>query len=204
MSTFHLRDLLLSKMEAKGINRKEIVRYYGHANTAKAYRNLDGILDEGPLHETILRGELVSKIAELLEITFEEIEQAVSDDRAEAEAEALAHAKSIFRPMIFVEAEHRPNGICIFGIAGGMKRWRTIILPPDIASYPEANQLEVVRTEIEKHYSKQEGIVPMCGKITGYSYCPTFESSYEFNIEGERVSGIQSRYMLPTISVSLA
>jgi hypothetical protein len=202
MRTYNLRDLLLSKMENRGISKKAIIKYYGHANTSKAHRTLENILGPNPIEETVLRGELMSKVAELLEIPFEDIERAVSSDRADAKADALAYEKSIFKPLIFVETEHIPNGIYIFGIIGGMKKWRIIVLPPDIANYPEADQLNIVRTEIKKHYSQQQGIVPMCGLITGYRYCQTYESSYAFDNEGECVSGPESHYTLPTTSVS--
>lgn len=144
----------------------------------------------------------MKKIAELLEIPFEEVLLARARDYDAVVADAIAHQRSLFKPILFVQTEHGSSQPREFSMLNGTKKWMMITLPDGIADYPEEEQLAIVRTAIQKHYKDQEGVVPSCGKITAYHYCKTYETSYLFNIDGERISDAQPGYYFPSFELA--
>ncbi|MEI8032976.1 MAG: hypothetical protein WCH05_06505 [Chlorobiaceae bacterium] len=204
MRKTHLTETLQQAMTTKGICKKDIILAYGHKNVNKAYRVLNGVLGNAVYSETILRHGLMKTIIELLELNEEIIRAAINLDLLDYNNAAEAYQRSIFKPLIYAETkETMPSSITMFGLSNGMRRWKTIELPVKIASWPEKQQLEIIRQEIKDHYLRQDGGVPFFGRITGYRYCKTYDTSYLFTPDGELIDGKQEGFIIPIASVYL-
>ncbi len=204
MRTTHLTETLQQEMTAKGISKKDIIQAYGHKNVNKAYRILNGILGNAVYNETILQHDMMKTIIELLELNEEIILAAINQDLMDYNNAAEEYQRSIFKPVIYAETkETMPSSITMFGVCNGMSRWKTIKLPEKIASWPEEQQLEIIRQKIKDHYLRQDEVVPFFGRITGYRYCKTYDSSYLFTTDGELIDGKQDGFFIPFASVYL-
>jgi len=204
MNTTELAEILQNAMNIKGITKKNIIAAYGHNNVNKAYATINNILGGAVFNETIMEHDMMKTIIKLLEIPEENIREAVKRDWLCAEEEEEAARRSIFTPLIYAETkETRPSSITMFGLASGMKRWKIIELPLAIANIPEEEQLEIIREEIKDHFKRQEGVVPFFGKIIGYRYQKTYDTSYLFTTEGEKINGDQGGFIVPEVYVTL-
>ncbi|MEI7788689.1 MAG: hypothetical protein WCI23_08555 [Chlorobiaceae bacterium] len=110
----------------------------------------------------------------------------------------------MFKQLIYAETkETRPSSITMFGLASGMSRWKTIKLPLTIADHTEEKQLKIIQEEIKNHFQRQEGKVPFFGPIIGSRYQKTYDTSYLFTTEGEKINGDQGGFIIPEVYVTL-
>jgi hypothetical protein len=77
-------------------------------------------------------------------------------------------------------------------------------VPEDLPENSWEMQINMVRRLTKAHYRLREGIAPFFGAITGYLYCPTYDSSYEFTLGGETDAVDRGHFCLPEASVRVS
>lgn len=199
MQPSHLTDLLRSTIRDNCISRKQIIEACGGTNPSKAYRRLDDLLDGRGHTDEDHQGAFFSKVTAFLGLTLDEIRRAKARDSEEE----LAEKRRSFEPVIFVETEHRPTQITFFGLMNGMNRWRIVRLPDGIFDLGEEDQYTIVGNAIREHYHALNGEVRYCGKITGYRYCQTYDTSIMFGNDGECTGDPTAGFTAPVVTVTL-
>ena len=174
-------SLVLEKMMQEGLSRSEVVRRLGYRNANKGIRRLDLFLKgEGT------DSELVPKLITALDLDADSMHEAIDEDRLRDRQLAEDYARERFNPNIYIQTyATRPSQICIFAMTGGTRVHKTVDVTEEIIAKPWHEQVKVVGSLVRKHYQASDGLAPFFGAISGYLYCPTFDNSYEFTIEGE-------------------
>jgi len=67
----------------------------------------------------------------------------------------------------------------------GLRRWKVIDLPENIASLSVAERKRIIRQTVAEHRASSIGHISLFGHVTGYLYCPNLEHTYQVNTDGQ-------------------
>ena len=189
--------LVHGAMEKAQLTKNDVVRRMGYSNLNKGVRRLDHFLKGDMTDKTF-----VKKLTEALNASPEEMQSAIDSDQLRAKQRAEELARKDFKPYIYLQTTAtRPSQICIYALTGGTRTHKMISVPEDLPSESWSKQVKTVRALIIEHIQKNEGVVPFFGKASGYLYCPLYDSSYEFTVQGETDEVDRGHFWLPEASV---
>ena len=191
--------LVFESMKKNKLSRNEIIQRMGYSNLNKGMRRLDRFLDGNEIDPTF-----VKRLTEALNIDPKEMQSSINDDWLLKRQLAEDHDRKIFKPYLYIQTyATRPSSICMYAMTGGTHRHKMVDVPENIPTKSCLEQIETIRTLITEHFKSSEGIAPFFGKISGYLYCPNYDSSYEFTIGGETDEINRGHFYLPEASIRL-
>jgi hypothetical protein len=146
----------------------------------------------------------VKRLTEALNASPEEVQSAINSDQLRVRQRAEEHARKNFKPYIFLQTTAtRPSQICIYALTGGTRAHKMIAVSESLPNESWLKQIKIVRTLISEHIQNTKGVVPFFGKASGYLYCPSYDSSYEFTVQGETDEVDKGHFWLPEASVRI-
>ena len=111
--------------------------------------------------------------------------------------------QSQFVPFIHAEGESAiPNGISIFAVSGGHRRWTTIQIPQGILEMPLPDQLRALPKLMVAYRQEYRGQVPFFGKVTGFRFVRPVVH-YLFGADGVLIGHVDEPFHRGVASVSL-
>jgi hypothetical protein len=172
----------------------------------KGLRRLNLWLETGEGHDRILE-----EIATIFPAYADGLEKAVAATKAirnaKFEAAWLEQCKAeagTFVPFLNAEGQDRiPNGICIFGMTGGHRRWTMTAIPRSILDLPLDNQLVALPGLMEAYRRQHNGAVPFFGKLTGFKFVRLLDY-FRFDAEGNFVEHVDRPFRCSPCSVQLS
>lgn len=177
----HVRKLVLSTAQFKKMSKSDVVRQSGYANLNKGLRRLESLLHGGLIDQNFIK-----KICEVLEISRVEMDDAIEKDVLSKNLRQEIAERESFKPYIYLCTKAtRPSQITMFALTGGTRIHKMFFVPEDLPEKPWEQQVTIVKSLARSHYNLLEGVAPFFGAITGYLYCPTYDSSYEFTLGGD-------------------
>jgi hypothetical protein len=95
-----------------------------------------------------------------------------------------------------------PNGICIFGMTGGNRKWRVIEVPQSVLDPSPDDQPSALLRYMNQHKEQHNGAVPFFGVLTGFKFVRLVDY-FQFNAPGRLVEHVHKPFRLGGCSVSL-
>ena len=174
-----------------------VSRILGYHDLAKGGVKLRRWLYDGEGSNSVIKAiawatqrgpELQEAIAVTRQIKAAEYEAAwVEDCRAEA---------ATFRPFLCaVGKQSVPNGICIFGMTGGHRRWTIVQVPGTVLDLPLEKQITTLPQYMQKYKTKFGGQVPFFGQLTGFKFVRLLDH-LRFDAEGVFVEHVERPFRL--------
>ena len=195
----NVEHLVHGAMEKAPLTKNEVLRRMGYSNLNKGVRRLDQFLKGDMADKTF-----VMKLTEAINASLEEMQSAINSDQSRAWQRAEEHARKNFKPYIFLQTTAtRPSQICIYALTGGTRAHKMIAVSESLPNESWLKQIKIVRTLISEHIQNTKGVVPFFGKVSGYLYCPSYDSSYEFTVQGETDEVDKGHFWLPEASVRI-
>ena len=201
--------LLLAELISDHTSSEEdfITRSLGYRNVEKGLRRLHFWTEEGgeEAHQRIIgqiaratgRGEELERAIEATrEMRANEYEAAFLE-RCKAEAET-------FRPFLCAVGTHSvPEGICLFGMTGGFKRWTMIGLPDSVLDLPLEEQIPALMPCMEEYKNRYGGQCPFFGPLLSFKFVRLMDY-IQFDAHGRLVQHVQQPFRVGQCSVWLA
>jgi hypothetical protein len=192
-------------MQEHGFSRFEFVRALGYRNLERGLRHLNSWLDRGEGNDRILKqiARAYPGHADGLEIA---VAATMAIKTAEAEAAWFERCKAeqdSFIPYVHAEGESTvPDGITMFGVTGGHRRWTTIRVPQTILNLPIEDQLAAVPKLMLAYRRRYDGQVPFFGKLTGFKFVRCLDY-FQFDEQGQFIERIEKPFRRGTCFVRL-
>jgi hypothetical protein len=99
-----------------------------------------------------------------------------------------------FKPFVHAEGELKvPNGITIFGVTGGHRRWTTIQIPADIAKLPLEEQLAKLPELMAEYKQEHNGACPFFGKLVGFKFV-RLSDYFQFDADGQLLGHVEEQF----------
>jgi hypothetical protein len=192
--------LVSDAMKGREIAKGELVHRLGYSNLNKGRRRLEDFLESGEADPAF-----IEKLSDALELRLEDISKAMKEDREQKKLLQEKLEREAFKPYVFLlTEERRPLQITMFALAGGVGVHKMFLLPDGIQEKPWEKQLKIVNDMSKECYRKKKGKVLLFGKITGYLYCPTYDSSYQVGLDGKTDGINHGHFNLPRSSASIS
>ena len=181
-------ELILRAMQSQGISKAELAIKLGYKNTAKGIRRINHAIEKSRL--TAL---LYEKFPSALGISRSELNDAIDETERKMNEERIQEARrreeqerAEFTPHIFIKHERTtPSPIFVVAIVGEAY-FKRVSLPSHFRELTSDAQISAVEEIVVNHYREFEGSSPSpYGKITGYYFRTTFDSSLEFSTDGK-------------------
>jgi len=180
-------QILLNHVLDDGKNKevkRTIINSLGYKNINKGFRRL-----YKSMHEKHLDIELLNKIPELFKISKETIalviETTENQFQEEEQIDELIERLN-FKPFLWKKHERKiPSSIFVVAISG-IKGFKYIKLPENLAEETLFNQLEIIEKAIKNDLETNRA-PKFFGEITGYYYRKTYDETLEFSIEGKLI-----------------
>jgi hypothetical protein len=122
-------------------------------------------------------------------------------------AEFLEHCRgeaAAFRPFLCAFGTHTvPEGICIFGMTGGFKRWTITELPDTLLDLTLEDQIPALQPFMARYKEQYSGQVPFFGVLSGFKFVRLIDY-IRFGADGHFVEHVQKPFRLGQCSVRLA
>lgn len=175
----NIEQLIEFYLSHNNLHRKDLVVRMGYKNITKGLRRLDACIKLGECSEIFK-----NLLANALNITLTEIEQAIGLLRSEIRKSELKMEKSRFRPHIKItHAGNRPLNITAVAFFG-IKQFKEIAVDENLSRKTLWEQIEIVQDLVKNHYAHANGTCPMFGVITGYRYFYQFDEWVAFSTDG--------------------
>lgn len=201
---YPIAQVISNLMDEYGFSRVEFVQALGYRDVERGLRRLSSWMDCGEGYDRILT-EIAAAYPNQADRLQTALMNTAAIKTAEADAASLEYCKAEegkFVPFIHAEGESRvPNGITIFGISGGHRRWTTIEIPPAILELPLAEQLEALPELMTEYRRLYNGCCPFFGKLVGFKFVRLVDY-FQFDAEGQFVERIDKPYRQGQVSVS--
>jgi len=204
-SHYPISQLITRIMTDSGPSRSQFVTSLGYRNIERGLRRLDPWINQGEGFERIIK-----QIAAAYPGRAEELRQAIAATEAikvaEADAVFLERCKAeqpTFVPFIHAHGESRiPNGITIFGVTGGHRRWTTVQIPEAILNLPLEEQLQRLPELMKAYLKEYRGACPFFGNVVGFRFVRLLDY-FQFDKEGQFIERVNKPFRLGSCSVSL-
>ena len=204
MKSTYLSQLIMDSMHSQNMDKHTLVQKMGYANLNKGLRRLDDLLGQEVPQKREQKEELIKKCAAALGLVLDDVLQAAVADEQEQMAMVEKWERSNFRPFVYVKTiETRPSSVTMFAITGGPMRHKAFYLPVNFELETQADQFSQLKELVLNHFRDSNGLAPFFGKISGYLYCPSYDESYDFSIEGDLMSENQGHFQTPIATVRL-
>ena len=195
-SQYPIAQIISSLLDEYGFSRVEFVQALGYRDVERGLRRLSSWMDRGEGYDQILK-----QIAAAYPNHADRLQTALMNTAAVKSAEAdAAFLESCeaeaptFVPFIHVEGEARvPNGITIFGVTGGHRRWTTIEIPKAILNLPLPEQLGALPELMAEYRRLYNGCCPFFGKLVGFKFVRLVDH-FQFDGEGQFVEHVAKPY----------
>jgi hypothetical protein len=203
--SYPISVLLQQLIERHGPSPTEFVQRLGYRNIERGLRRLRPWLEVGDGFDYIIRqiSKTVPDVADPLKVALAET-KAIKGAAVEAAfLEQCRAEEPTFVPYVHAQGERTvPNGICIFGVSGGFRRWTAIVIPKTILDLPLEEQLERM-PELMAAYTKQyKGACPFFGKLTGFRFVRLLDY-FQFDKAGKFIQHVDKPFRTGCVSVSL-
>jgi len=197
MKQTHLSQVISNAMKRKKMDRITLITKMGYRNQNKGLRRLDSMLSKGEFQELFLK-----ECAMVLALNFDEVFSAVNADDKVRRDKVEQLQRAHFKPYIYLKTEQtRPSSITMFALTGGTMKHKAFYVPENLWLASEDNSFSLIGELIREHFNDSDGIVAFFGKISGYLYCPTYDDSYDFSINGDLLSKSLGHFYPPMASV---
>jgi hypothetical protein len=182
-----------------------VAQQLGYRDAEKGLRRLHLWTETGEGHQRVIR-----QIARATG-RDEDLEAAIAATtemkRNEWEAEFLEHCRgeaATFRPFLSAFGSHTvPEGICIFGMTGGFKRWTITELPDSLLDLALEEQIPALQPFMVRYKEQHSGQVPFFGVLSGFKLVRLLDY-IQFDTDGRFVEHVQKPFRLGQCSVRLA
>ena len=204
-SPYPITKFLAALMDDCGFSTVEFIQALGYRNIDRGLRRLEPWMQNGDGFQRILK-----QIARAYPGHADGLQKAVAATKAIKTAEAAAAwferckaEESTFVPFVHVEGESTvPDGITMFGVTGGHRRWTTIPVPPTILNLPIEDQLAALPELMMAYRRRYDGQVPFFGRLTGFKFVRLLDH-FQFDKEGVLVEHVEKPFRRGTCFVRL-
>jgi hypothetical protein len=200
--------LVLTRAQALGLSRRDLVERFGYRDLSSGHRALSTLLVTGEAPLLIAKG-----LAAALDLEKVLIDSALMATARQQEDEARTRMlerenayRTSFRPHLQIQTERRvPRPIFVAALLG-TERLRIVRLPDEALAGSEDDRDRIVGKIIVEHFTAQRGQVPAFGAIIGYvlvliaGYAGT-DFGLPFNVSGERAGPMQQVERLPAATL---
>ena len=167
--------------------KREVVLKLGYRNMNKGYRRLNALLETGECPEFIKERlpQALNIDKELVDGTFEATRQQIAKEIELAIKRQEEYERKHFKPHLWIEHERKyPEGASFWYVVFiGIHHFKALPLPENINEMDWETQQSIVKERILEHhkYCSDDAIF---GRVTGYTYCQTYDDSYLFSVDG--------------------
>ena len=190
--------IVAKRADELGINRVELVKLLGYANTDKGLRRFDKFIATGRITTHLLKG-----LPDVLGLDTVDVETASATTRQQIADREEATVRERFRPHILVLAK-REDGK---HIPAFMQAWfwenRVIELPNDFDSWSSSKQVGQAARIVRRHFGENGGEQGIWGTITGYRLQLTFDHAVVLNTDGTIREGFNRDGELPPTMLTI-
>lgn len=183
-------SVLLNKLlNESDSTRSEFLKNLGFKNISKAIRKLDLLMLNGHGDSSF-----VKKLIEFYPKKKIEILKALSETHKQLEAEEFIETARIeeegrknFNPYIYIETERSvPSPIFAAALIGRKAKFIDIKL--------KDMTLENVQSTAQQHFIRNKGASICFGRIIGYRYVDTYDTSVKLDTEGNIIESIGGKF----------
>jgi hypothetical protein len=203
-TSYPISTVIARIMDDYSFSRVEFVRALGYRNIERGLRRLSSWMDQGEGYDRIIKqivalyghsDEIEGAVAATKEIKAVEF-NAAWIERCKAEA-------ATFHPFIHADGSQTvPNGIVLFGIGGGHRKWTTIEVPQTVLDFPLEEQLGALPELMLRYARKYRGLVPFFGVLTGFKFVRLLDY-FQYDAEGDLIEHVQTPFRQGSCSVQL-
>jgi hypothetical protein len=201
---YPISQFILRLMEEYGFSRVEFIQALGYRNLERGLRRLESWMETGAGFQLILK-----QIAAAYPSSADELHKALADTETvktqEFEAawfERCRAEQDTFTPYIHADGERTvPNGITIFGLTGGHRRWTTIEMPQAILELPLEHQLAAVPELMRAYKRRNNGACPFFGRLVGFKLVRVVDY-FQFDPDGMLIERIETPFRTGCVEVS--
>jgi hypothetical protein len=178
--------------------RTDFVEKLGYENLGVGRIHLDSGLDRAEVWNGFLQ-----QVAAAYPDLAEELEKAIAETEAmraaESDLECRERCKSeeaSWVPFLQAVVETTvPNGITIFAVSGGFKKWTVIQIPEALRRLAVEAQLTHLPELMAAYRHKHRGLVPFFGRLTGFKFVRPWDH-YRFSPDGDLLGHVPERFRL--------
>ena len=194
-----LAKVINDSMKKNNYSRTELIMRVGYKNINNGLRTLDKLISHG-----IYKKDFFIKCIDALGVDSKEIINAVHFDEVTKAEKREKQEREDFEPYIYFKTERTiPSSITIFGLTGGTRRHKMLFIRDHFEVTCMNIKTEEIRNIIKNHHKESKGIAPFFGYITSYLYCPTYDDSYNFSVDGTIESENLGHFCLPVASIRI-
>jgi hypothetical protein len=178
--------------------RTDFVEKLGYTDLETGRLHLDAWLDRGEGFYGFL-----NEVAAAYPDLAAELEKAIADTAAMKMAEGdpnwrerCRSEEAAWEPFIHAVGSQRiPEGICIFGVTGGHRKWTVIPIPEVVQRLPLEGQLPKLPEFMAAYKQQYHGNVPFFGKLTGFRFV-RMNDYFQFDANGRLLEHVHERFRL--------
>jgi len=204
-SSYPISVLLRRLIEQYGPSPIEFVQALGYHKNERGLGRLQPWLESGNGF-----GRIIEQIATVYPAVAAELKLAVEATdairQAESQAAFLEQCKAeaaTFVPFIHAEGQKTvPNGICIFGVSGGFRRWTTIEIPKAMLDLPVDDLLAAAPELMRAYKLLYNGAVPFFAMLTGFKLVRLVDY-YQFDQDGNFIEHVEKPFRRGRVTVWL-
>lgn len=199
--------LLQHVIEQHGPSPAEFIQRlgYGPKDAYRGLRRLEPWLQQGEGFDRII--EQIASVYPLISQELTAAIDATNTIKSAAAEKAFRQQceteEPTFVPYIHALGEKTvPEGITIFGISGGHRRWTTVLIRKNILDLPLEEQLARMPELMAAYVKEYRGACPFFGKLTGFRFVRLLDY-YEFDRDGVFVAHVDKPFRAGYTIVSL-
>jgi len=182
-----INDVISSSKHCK----RNIVLSLGYQNINKGYRRLNNLIETGEcpmsLKDMLPKALNIDKglIVQAFFLTAQEKAKEAEIARQRKEE----YERANFKPNLWIEHEDEyPTGAKFWYVAFlGINKFKVLPLPENINDMDWELQESLVKERILQHQKDCNSNDVIFGRVTGYTYCQTYDNSFLFSIDGKLV-----------------
>jgi len=170
-----INDVISSSKHCK----RNIVLSLGYQNINKGYRRFNNLIETGecPISLKDMLPKALNVDEELVDGAFEVTRQQIAKETELAIKRREEYERKHFKPHLWIEHERKyPQGASFWYVVFiGIHHFKTLPLPENINDMDWELQESLVKERILQHQKGINGDDAIFGRVTGYTYCQTFD-----------------------------
>jgi len=182
-----INEVISQSKEAK----RNVVLKLGYKNINKGYRRLNALIETGvcPLFLKEKLPKALNLDKELIDQAFVLIAQEKAKEAEEARQRREEYERKHFKPHLWIEHERKyPQGASFWYVVFiGIHHFKALPLPENINDMDWELQESLVKERILQHQKDCNSDDAIFGRVTGYTYCQTYDDSFLFSVDGKLV-----------------
>ena len=180
-----INDVISSSKHCK----RNIVLSLGYQNINKGYRRLNNLIETGecPMSLKDMLPKALNVDEELVNTAFKLTAQQKAKEAKLDRKRTEEYERKSFVPHIWIENElEYPSGAKFWYVAFlGIDKFKVLPLPENINDMDWELQESLVKERILQHQKDCNSNDVIFGRVTGYTYCQTYDNSFLFSIDGK-------------------